>query len=234
MILEGIEDIAGIKTWADLKKWMQDSGTRLEAFTETDGFESINGNRFLSGESGRVWKLKGLNSILKLTTDPEEINFANLIQDKNLPSFVKIEKTINLKGIGKQGESIPAQIRIQEICYPIDWSGLNAIGEYELLEWIKEYLDQIYTEYVKETKKTDINFEFVEFFLKALEYNEMYDADTEFTSSDKGLILKALQFGIRLLNDIQKVTGEKDLLELDLHDLNVMQDENGNWKMIDF
>jgi hypothetical protein len=234
MILEGIEDIAGVKTWADLKKWMQDSGTKLEAFTGTDGFDTINGRNFMSGESGRIWKLKGMDLVLKLTTDLEEIELAKKVEIQQLPSFLKIHKSINLKGIGRDGEKVPAQIRIQELCDPINWSGLTGIGEYELLGWIQEYIDQIYPGYIKETGKTDIDLEFVDFFLETIQQDPEYDPDTEYNSSDKQMILTALQFGVQLWKDVKKLTEDPHLHNIDLNDNNVMQSKDGSWKMIDF
>jgi len=233
MIVEGIEDIADVKTWADLKKWIQDKGTKLEKLTGTDDFDTINGKRFMSGESGRVWKLKGLDLVLKLTTDSDEIRLAKKIQSQNLPTFLTIHKSIDVKGIGTDGEIIPAQIRIQELCDPIDWSGLVSMGEYELLGFIQQYIDQIYEGYQDEKGKNEIDEEFMDFFLETIKQDPDYE-DRPLGFIEKKLILKALQFGVQLLKDVQKATGDTNLHDVDLHDNNVMQSKDGSWKMIDF
>jgi hypothetical protein len=233
MIVEGIEDIAEVKTWADLKKWIQDKGSKLEKLTGTDDFDTINGKKFMSGESGRVWKLKGLDLVLKLTTDPDEIRLAKKIQNQNLPTFLTIHKSIDVKGIGTDGEIIPAQIRIQELCDPVDWSGLVSIGEYELLGFIQQYIDQIYEGYQDEKGKNEIDEEFMDFFLETIKQDPDYE-DRPLGFIEKKLILKALQFGVQLLKDVQKATGDTNLHDVDLHDNNVMQSKDGSWKMIDF
>jgi len=233
MILEGIEDLYGVRTWTDLKKWMQDSGTKLEKLAGTDGFDQINGREFQSGEGGKVWKLKGQDAVLKVSLDPDEIEIADILKGQNLPSFVKVYKSINVKGVNREGEKVPAQIRIQEFCYPIDWSGLSSIDEDQLLRWIQKYLDQALEDPEYGGK---INSDFANEFIRAA-----YEADgrdpekqTKLSSSEMEIVLKALKFGTQLLHDIQKLTGEPDLYNIDLHDENVMQNKNGEWKMIDF
>jgi hypothetical protein len=75
---------------------------------------------------------------------------------------------------------------------------------------------------------------FVDFFLETIQQDPEYDTEAEYSSSDKQLILTALQFGVQLWKDVQKLTGEPNLHDIDLHDGNVMQSKDGSWKMIDF
>ena len=235
MILEDIADIDYVKTWKDLKQWINDTGTRLEMLTGTDGFDNINGKPYEEGSSGRVWKLKGKEAVLKLTTDPKEIQVAKKIAGKNLKSFIKIYKSINIKGITKNGEEIPAQIRIQELCYPISWDNLVNIGQYELIGWIQKYINQIVQGYVKETGKKIINLDFVEFFIKTVKQDPYFEYDEVILGFlEKQLILRALIFGVNLLREVTEVTGQNNLHDIDLHDSNIMQDIKGNWKMVDF
>jgi hypothetical protein len=233
MIVEGIEDLHGVRTWSDLKKWMQDSGTKLEKLAGTDGFDTINGREFQSGEGGRVWKLKGQDAVLKVSLDPDEIEIAQMIEGQNLPSFVTIYKSINVKGVNKEGEKVPAQIRIQELCYPIDWSGLINLEEAQLLEWIQKYLDQALASPEYNGK---IDPEFAEEFIRAAYEIDEYEPNENqnLSSSEIQIVMKALQFGTQLIQDVQKLTGEPDLHNVDLHDGNVMQNKDGQWKMIDF
>lgn len=232
-LLEGIEDLHDVRTWSDLKKWMQDSGTKLEKLAGTDGFDTINGYRFQSGENGRVWKLKDQDMVLKVTLDEKEIETAVKLESQYLPSFVTIYKSIIFEVISSQGEKVPAQIRIQELCYPIDWSGLINLEEAQLLEWIQKYLDQALASPEYNGK---IDPEFAEEFIRAAYEIDEYEPNEnqKLSSSEIQIVMKALQFGVQLTQDVQKLTGESDLHNVDLHDGNVMQNKNGEWKMIDF
>lgn len=228
MIRESIDDIQHIRTWEDLKKWIKDSGTRLEILTGTDGFDNIGGRLFRSGESGRVWKLKGVNATLKLTTDPEEISLAKKIEGQNLPTFIDIYKSLDLKGIGKDGEKVPAQIRVQELCYPVKWSELSNIGKDDLFEFVQKFIDQ-----ALQNSTVTINTEFAKEFIRAAGdatgYGKYQLSETELQT-----VVKLLNFSIQLLSDMKKLTGETDLTEVDFHDGNLMQNAAGEWKMVDF
>jgi len=229
MLYEGIEDIQYIKTWKDLKNWIVDNNESLENLIGYEGFDQILG----SGESGRAWKIKGRELVLKLTTDPDEIEFGKKLEGKDYPSFLKVYKCISVKGTDKYGEKIDAQLRIQELCYPVDWGSLTGIGQYELLGWIQSYIDQIYEGYKQEVGRTQVDEQFLDYFLETIKQDPDYE-DVEYSSTDRIMILKCLKFGVQLLQDVSKVTGSKDLHQVDLHDENVMEDKNGNFKMIDF
>lgn len=229
MLDEGIEDIRHIKNWEDLKNWIIDNDETLENLTGYEGFDKVLG----SGQWGRAWKIKGRDLVLKLSTDPKEMYFGVLLEGKNFPSFVKVYKCVHIKGRSAEGKEMTAQLRIQEMCYPVDWSSLTSIGQYELLGWIQSYIDQIYEGYKKETKRTQIDVQFLEYFLDVLKQDPDYE-ETEYSYSEKAIILKCLKFGVQLLEDVEKLRGYKNLHEIDLHDDNVMEDINGNFKMIDF
>lgn len=228
MIKENIDDIQHIKTWEDLKKWMKDSGTKLETLTGTDGFDTIGGRLFKSGEGGRVWKLKGLDATLKLTTDPDEISLANKLQGQNLPTFIEIYKSLNIKGIGRDGEKVPAQIRVQELCYPIEWTELYNITIDELFEFVQKFIDQ-----ALEGNTANIDTEFAKEFIKAAGEATGY-GKYKLTQAELQTVVKVLNFSIQLLSDVKKLTGETDLTDVDFHDGNLMQNTAGEWKMVDF
>lgn len=232
MLHEGFEDIYHLETWEDVKNWIEE-GLDEKALIDLRGIKGF--DRILgTGQEGRAYKIKGKDLVLKLTTDKKEIGYGNKLEGRtDLKAFLKIFKCINVKGRSRSGELIPAQIRIQELCYDIDWSGLVSIGQYELLGWVQQYIDQIYEGYVEETGKTEIDYDFLEYFFDVLKQDPDF-TESDFSDQEKEILLKTLQFGHDLLVDVKNLFGFSNLHKIDIHDDNVMQDKQGNFKLIDF
>lgn len=232
MLDEGFEDIYGLSTWKDVKDWIKE-GLDEKALIDLAGIEEF--DQILgTGQYGRAYKIKGKELVLKLTTDPTEMEYGKILEGKtDLKAFLKVYKSINVRGVGRQGDLIPAQLRIQEMCFKVDWKVDN---EYILLRAIQLYLDQILQGYEEDTGRNDVDLIFVDYFINTIEQDRGYRNAAQLmrTNSDKNFMLKVLQFGKDLLEEVGMLEGSTNLHDIDLHDDNVMQDKDGNLKMIDF
>jgi hypothetical protein len=102
-----VSSIDHIKSWKDIKDHIISYAGELDYL---DQYEDLDG--FLgSGAYGKVWKIKGKELTLKVTTNQDEAEIASRLEKKNTDGFLKIYKTININS------DPPTQIRIQEMCY---------------------------------------------------------------------------------------------------------------------
>lgn len=95
-----------IRTYQDIKDFFSDNDKALKYLDEYEDIDNMIG----AGVAGRVWKIKGKELTLKITSDLREIAIAKKLIGKNLKTFLKIYKTVEVQNI---------QLRIQEMCYPI-------------------------------------------------------------------------------------------------------------------
>lgn len=110
MILEYIEDLQHIRTWDDIKKVF---GGHVEEYPGVD-------NNPQSGQSGRVWKIKGKELALKITTDLEEMKISKGLVGKNNKGFLNIYKAVEVPPHSYNGRKVPKlMLKVQEFCYPI-------------------------------------------------------------------------------------------------------------------
>jgi hypothetical protein len=131
-----VSSIDHIKSWKDIKDHIISYAGELDYL---DQYEDLDG--FLgSGAYGKVWKIKGKELTLKVTTNQDEAKISSKLEKINADGFLKIYKTININ-------SDPStQIRIQEMCYEndlreADWLATSYVHSliYKKLEKGDEY-----------------------------------------------------------------------------------------------
>lgn len=199
----------------------------LEYLGDFAGFDKFLGN----GENGKVWKIKGKPLTLKITKDGREIKIANRLLGKKLKSFVNVYKATDVM----YGNKV-VQLRIQEMCYPFDKA-----------EWVKfgEVLSDL-SDYLSESSLNSID-DFVKK-MKSVSEEEIRDylssKDKKSAENEKATYLRKVElardgkfqrwfdFYLSLSKEANKVGVTFDTL--DLHDENIMEDERGKLKMIDF
>lgn len=121
MIAENIYDIQHVSTWDDIKKLIRDNKKQLEYLDQYEGLDHFLG----SGQYGKVFKIKGKDLTIKVTTDSDEITESRLIKKAG-----KTNRFINIYEI--QVINPRLAIKIQDLLYPL--SGKN-------IEYAKEIHD---------------------------------------------------------------------------------------------
>jgi hypothetical protein len=221
---EDVSDISHIRTWEDVKKVF---GKEIEKYP------GIN-KTFQSGNYGRLWKIKGQELSLKITTDPEEIKTAQRLKGKSNSGFLDIYEIVEVPAHKHSGRSIPKlQLRVQEFCYPIKelQSASDFLGFEVIANIIRGNFDEI-----KKTKFNNLSD--VQEFYKGLEDIRDSHETIELLLKNKQsqtklapLILKFVDLLQRLQTDLPGIDVADDL---DIHDENIMQSKQGVWKLVDF
>ena len=112
MITENIYDIQHVSTWDDIKKLIRDNKKHLEYLDQYEGLDHFLG----SGQYGKVFKIKGKDLTIKVTTDSDEIVESRLIKKAG-----RTNRFINIYEI--QVINPRLAIKIQDLLYPL--SGKN-------------------------------------------------------------------------------------------------------------
>ena len=112
MIAENIYDIQHVSTWDDIKKLIRDNKKHLEYLDQYEGLDHFLG----SGQYGKVFKIKGKDLTIKVTTDSDEIIESRLIMKAG-----KTNRFINIYEI--QVINPRLAVKIQDLLYPL--SGKN-------------------------------------------------------------------------------------------------------------
>lgn len=224
IINEDVLDISHIRTWEDIKKVF---GKEIERYP---GIEST----FQSGNYGRLWKIKGEELSLKITTDPDEMKTAQRLEGKANSGFLDIYKIIKVQPHKHNGRQIPKiQLRIQEFCYPIKelQSASDFLGFEVIANVIRGNFDEI-----KKTKLNNISD--VQEFYKGLDSIRSSHQTIDLTLRSKQaqtklapIILKFIDLLTRIQKDLPGIDVADDL---DIHDENIMQTKQGVWKLVDF
>lgn len=215
-LTEKVKQIDHIKTWEDIKQIFQGKVKNIPQV----------GKKYRSGNFGRMWKVKGKEIALKVTTDPEEIQTANKIGEGNHQGFLNIYKIVKLPPHTHKDQKVPElQLRLQEFCYPIE--ELKEISKrsdiYEVTGIIRgnidEFEDRPYT--VKDFEQ----------FYQALREMEDPDPELEALANSKKLQNLYTPFLINfvdLLKRIKKDLPSADLVrDIDIHDDNIMKNTKG-------
>jgi hypothetical protein len=221
IILEYIEDIKHIRTWDDIKKVF---GGHVEEYP------GVNNNP-QSGQSGRVWKIKGKELALKITTEPEEMKLTEKLVGKNNKGFINIYKAVEIPPHRHNGRKVPRlMLKVQEFCYPIPELKKHRFSSFlpYLMQYVMEYY---YTEIEDNTFQSIEDFKemYDEFknseYLPLRNFSQKPEAQKEFTP-----IL------IKFIDMIKRVKSDADVEfhELDVHGDNIMQTKEGAWKLVDF
>jgi len=110
MSKHGVEYLYNVSTWKDVKKFVFDNKESLEYLKQYEGLDNFLG----SGQYGKVFKIKGEELVLKVTTDPYELKVSEKIKGHKLNTFIEVYFVKSLKsGHG---------IKIQELLYPLNSS----------------------------------------------------------------------------------------------------------------
>jgi len=124
MIKEVIEDIAHISTWEDIKKLVRDNKNQLEYLDQYEGLDHFLG----SGHYGKVFKIKGKDLTIKVTTDRDEIRESNILR--------RAGQTNNFINIYEMQIIKPnLAIKVQDLLYPL--SGANKRKADEIFQYHK-------------------------------------------------------------------------------------------------
>lgn len=238
---EEVEDIEHIRTWEDVK---QVFGGELEQVP------SIN-KKWSSGVFGKVWKIKGKELALKITTDPDEMKVSRGLVGRNSKGFLNIYKVAELPPHKYKNNTVPRlMLKIQEFCYPIkDLDRLSFNSTFSML------LDDIMVNFDSEYKDVLTFKEFLQAVKEKIkpgyinEPPERFIADTSLAQqfipfskerveklinneSDQRRIIPFLVKFIDLVNRVEE--DAQDVYELDIHVGNIMQTKKGIWKLVDF
>lgn len=220
-LLEYIEDMQHIRTWDDIKKVF---GGHVEEYP------GVNKNP-QSGQSGRVWKIKGKELALKITTEPEEIALTKKLVGKNNTGFINIYKAVEVPPHKHNGRKVPRlMLKVQEFCYPIPELKKHRFSSF--LPYLMQHVMENYGTDIKDRDYRSME-DFKEMYnefknsehLPLRTFSQKVEAQKEFTP-----IL------INFIDMIKRVKSDADIefYELDVHGDNIMQTKEGDWKLVDF
>lgn len=106
----GIEYLPSISTWEDIKKFISTNKDSLEYLKQYEGLDHFLG----SGQYGKVFKIKGEELALKVTTDPYELEVSKKLKGHSLLTFIEMYFVKVLEsGHG---------IKVSELLYPLNSS----------------------------------------------------------------------------------------------------------------
>ena len=226
---ETVEKIAHIKSWEDIKKIFKNKVEEIPGI----------GKQAKSGSFGKLWKLKGKNLTLKLTTDIFEMETARDLLGKDSKAFLKIHKIIETPTQQVGGKNLPPlQLRVQELCYPIDELKKThplSLEKSTLTDQIRGNFSEIRGN-IKTATDADVFFDA----LKDIEdEEESYTAaKLQEIGNDPVKRRELAQFVVKLVNLLERVeadiSGVDVADDLDIHTGNIMQDKKGTWKLVDF
>jgi hypothetical protein len=218
---ENVLDISHIETWEDIKNTFKG---------QVEEYPGVNvGPK--SGAMGKVWKIKGKDLVLKITTEPAEMKISKKVVGKINEGIVNIYKAVELPSHRYEGRKVPRlMLKIQEFCYPIPelvkrkYSSI--LSTYmEVVAWNMDYFS-------KGTFQTFEDFE--EFHKGLLEHDD--DPVIKTIASSRKIQEEYIPILVKLIDLMKRV--EVDLgsgnVEVDLHEGNIMQTKQGVWKLVDF
>lgn len=107
-----------IETWEEIKELLRNNRHSLRYVNEYEGLDNFLG----SGAYGKVFKIKGEDLTIKVTTDEDEINISSVIVKKR---FTKCFLNI----YSNQVLSHNLAIKIQDYLYPLDSKNLQIAKE---------------------------------------------------------------------------------------------------------
>lgn len=104
----GVEYLPSLTSWEDIKKFVSSNKESLEYLKQYEGLDHFLG----SGQYGKVFKIKGEELALKVTTDPYELSISNKLLGLKLDTFIEVYyvKTLD-SGHG---------VKILELLYPLN------------------------------------------------------------------------------------------------------------------
>lgn len=118
MINENIYDIQHVSTWDDIKKLIRDNKKHLEYLDQYEGLDHFLG----SGQYGKVFKIKGKDLTIKVTTDSDEIIESRLIKKAG-----RTNRFINIYEIQVIGPRLA--IKVQDLLYPLTGKNIQYAKE---------------------------------------------------------------------------------------------------------
>lgn len=223
-IIEAVEDIRHITSWEDIKKIF---GNKIQ------NYPGIN-KQFKKGFYGRLWKLKGTNLTLKITTNREEMETANLIKGKDTKGFLKIYEIVEVDSHKYNERTIPKlQLRIQELCYPI--KDLQKASRYREFGVCTDIIRGNF----EELKSLDTSnlvgiFDFydtLEVLREESPYIESLLNNENLKKDLAPILFKFIELLRRVNQDLPGIDVAEDL---DIHADNIMEDQKKIWKLVDF
>jgi hypothetical protein len=216
-----------IQTWDDVKSMLVNNKEQLQYLDKLGSIDSFLG----SGENGKVWKIKGKPLTIKVTKDLNEIRTANKLLGKPLRAFVNVYMIANVKYEGK-----PVQVRIQDMCYDYDdneWTEFSRIllGLSDYFTEVRRGTFKEFVEYMIQSAKEEID-EYIEDGRRrwAQEVQTKLNKDLKTVQNPK--FKRWFDFYTNMYNDSKKLGIKFD--NIDLHSKNIMQDKQGNLRLIDF
>jgi hypothetical protein len=203
-----VTSISHIRTWKDIKDHITVHAGELEYLDEYEGLDNFLG----SGAYGKVWKIKGKELTIKVTTSQDEANIASELEKIEPYGFLKIYKTINI-------HSDPlTQIRIQEMCYKANMKQGDFLSVSYIQDLIYKKLERGEDYSSLETLRND---------LKKQAGREFYP-DMDFLSKIYDMLIGAKR-------DLDKIGfALSEFGYLDIHGNNIMEDKEGNFVLVDF
>jgi len=216
-----------IQTWDDIKSMLVNNKEQLQYLDKLGSIDSFLG----SGENGKVWKIKGKPLTIKVTKDSNEIRTANKLLGKKLKAFVNVYMIANVKYEGKS-----VQVRIQDMCYDYDESEWTNFGR--VLLGLSDFFTETkggnfkqFVEYLVNEAKAEID-DYLEAGRTkwANEYQQKLNQDLKTIQNPK--FKRWFDFYTNIYLDSKKLGIKYD--NIDLHSGNIMQDSNGNLRLIDF
>lgn len=104
----GVEYLPSLSTWEHVKKFVSDNKDSLQYLKQYEGLDHFLG----SGNYGKVFKIKGEELTLKVTTDPYELEVSEKLKGYKLETFIEVYFVKTLEsGHG---------IKIQELLFPLN------------------------------------------------------------------------------------------------------------------
>ena len=156
MITENIYDIQHVSSWEDIKKLIKDNNKYLEYLNQYEGLDHFLG----SGQYGKVFKIKGKDLTIKVTTDRDEIRESNILR--------RAGQTNNFINIYEMQIIKPnLAIKVQDLLYPLSGANKRKAVLYDIADDISKGSKRNYTlnhlvERVKIYNEENFNYEFID------------------------------------------------------------------------
>ena len=186
MLHEAIKDLVfPLETWSDVKNYFKHHKHVLTYMSQYKDFENFYGSKYKDGKDGRVFKIKGQDKILKVTTSEIEIEKAKSLSGKKFVNLINLYDIIVIQ---------PELALIEaEFLYSPTGEVLRAANQYHL---IADYF--------------------------------MNDGDETYISTLPNKVRR------EIINSYYEVLKAKiDPITVDIWKLNIMQDKQGRFKLID-